>query len=462
MENVLRVAKYKRVSHDEQALHGYSIQTQDDTLDEFCKANGYKIVGDYTDEGISGAKPPLKRPALKQLLDDVKAGKIDIIIFTKLDRWFRSIEEYYKVQAILERHNVAWRTVLEDYNTATADGRLKVNIMLSVAANERERTSERIKVVFNTRWKKGEYCLGGDITTLGYMRQTDENGLVRLVKDPATQHIMEEFWDMMIKYNNLTKTSAYLNTKYNLQYIYSKWSRIRNNELYTGEYRGNKGFCEPYISREDWLKVKSQPIKKTQKNRVYLFTGLIKCPECGRNLNSNCTVKLIKGSKFDYKSYKCPNAITKVCSHTTSVSEIKLEKYLLDNFPQLIGAEIQAANALKVKQLQIEKATPKKNIKTDVAKLKEKLRKLSVVYVDGLIDDEEYFARSAELKALIDKASQETPEVERDITHLEEVLKTDWRALYDVMDLENKRRFWRSFIKEIVIEGKDVKRVIFL
>ena len=459
MNNVLRVAKYRRVSTDEQALHGYSLQTQDDTLNEYCQSKGYKIVGDYVDEGISGAKPPLKRPALKRLLDDVQAGKIDIVIFTKLDRWFRSIEQYYKVQEILERNNVVWQAVLEDYNTATADGRLKVNIMLSVAANERERTSERIRVVLDNKFKNKVAAFGGNSSTLGYIKQPDENGLVRLVKDPETQHIMEEFWEMMIKYNNLCKAATYLNDKYNLNFAHSRWVKMKNNELYTGEYRGIKDFCEPYISRKDWLRVKSQPIKKAQKNRVYLFTGLIKCPECGRLLGSTFTTNSVG---TEYRGYRCQGVTVKQCSYTTYSSEGKLERYLLANLPQLIADEIKDAEALAMERIEIEKATPKKNIKTDVAKLKEKLRKLSIVYVDGLIDDEEYLARSTELKTLIDQASQETPQAERDITYLKEVLKTDWRALYEDMTLENKRRWWRGLIKEIIVEGSTVKKVIFL
>ena len=80
---VLRAALYERVSTEEQAMHGFSIGAQIENLTEYCKKNGYKIVDHYTDEGISGAKPPLKRPALKRLLDDVRSDKIDIIIFTK-------------------------------------------------------------------------------------------------------------------------------------------------------------------------------------------------------------------------------------------------------------------------------------------------------------------------------------------------------------------------------------------
>ena len=92
-KRIRRVGLYERVSTDEQALKGFSVAAQKDALEEYSKDNNMKIVGHYTDEGISGAKPPLKRPALQRLLDDVQAGKIDMILFTKLDRWFRSVKE---------------------------------------------------------------------------------------------------------------------------------------------------------------------------------------------------------------------------------------------------------------------------------------------------------------------------------------------------------------------------------
>ena len=100
---IKRVGCYERVSTEEQALKGFSIDAQIDNLEEYCKDKKLKVVDHYTDEGISGAKPPLKRPALQRLLDDVAAGKIDMILFTKLDRWFRSVPEYFKVQEILEQ-----------------------------------------------------------------------------------------------------------------------------------------------------------------------------------------------------------------------------------------------------------------------------------------------------------------------------------------------------------------------
>lgn len=448
--SILRAGLYERVSTDEQALKGYSIETQRDILETYCTENKIKIVGHYTDEGISGAKPPLKRPALNQLLEDVKAGKIDIILFTKLDRWFRSVQEYYKVQEVLDNNNVVWRTILEDYNTATADGRLKVNIMLSVAANERERTSERIKVVFEHKLKNKEVYFSA--IPWGYKKQKDENGVQRLVKDEETQDLVQEFWDLMVKHNNLNKVGTHMNRVHNLQRSMKWWRDIKFSEFYSGYCRGVEDFCEPYVGREDWLKItEKKNVKKTQNNRVYLFTGLFKCPSCGKIL---CSTSTINQYGVMYKHYRCKGGIEHLCDYNLLVSEKRAEQYLLDNLEKLIKLEIESVS--------VEKATPVKKRKTDVAALKEKLRKLNVIYMAGNKSDSEYLQESAEIKALIAKSESEDSPVERDLEPLKKLLETDFRGLYDVMTEENKRRFWRGIIKEIHVEGRDIKEVIFL
>lgn len=156
----VRVALYCRVSTEEQAVHGLSIEAQREALDTWATENHVQVVDRYIDAGISARKPASKRPELQRLLADVRSGQIDLIVFTKLDRWFRNIAEYYKVQEALETHRVDWKTIHEDYDTSTASGRLKINIMLSVAQDEADRTSERIKAVFASKMERQEPCVG--------------------------------------------------------------------------------------------------------------------------------------------------------------------------------------------------------------------------------------------------------------------------------------------------------------
>ena len=155
---MLRCAIYVRVSTEEQKINGLSVEAQTDALTEYAKKNNLYVVDSYIDAGLTARKRLQHRKELLRLLDDVKEGNIDIIIFTKLDRWFRNIADYYKVQEILDQYKVNWKTIYEDYDTSTANGRLHINIMLSIAQDEADRTSERIKVVFEIIKEKRADC----------------------------------------------------------------------------------------------------------------------------------------------------------------------------------------------------------------------------------------------------------------------------------------------------------------
>ena len=156
MSRIIRCAIYDRVSTDIQVQQGLSLDTQKELLTEYANTHGYEIVDYYIDEGLTARKKLKNRRDFMRLLDDIRADKIDLVLVTKLDRWFRNVKDYHNVQAILEEHHCNWKTVLEDYDTSTADGQLKINIMLAVAQNESDRTSERIKVVFEHKKRNQE------------------------------------------------------------------------------------------------------------------------------------------------------------------------------------------------------------------------------------------------------------------------------------------------------------------
>ena len=107
-----------------------------------------QIVDVYSHEGITAKEALNMRLQFQRLMSDVQAGKIDLILVTKLDRWFRNIKDYHNTQEILEKYNCNWRTIYESYDTSTSSVRLHINIMLSVKQDEYDRTSERIKAVF--------------------------------------------------------------------------------------------------------------------------------------------------------------------------------------------------------------------------------------------------------------------------------------------------------------------------
>ena len=145
--NPLRVALYVRVSGQEQAIKGLSLEAQEEDLREYCRAQGWIVVDVYVDAAKTARKRIGKRTNFLRMLEDVKRDKVDLILFTRLDRWFRSVAEKNKVMEVLEAHNCGWKTTQEQYDTSTANGRLHINIKLTIAQNEADLCGERISVV---------------------------------------------------------------------------------------------------------------------------------------------------------------------------------------------------------------------------------------------------------------------------------------------------------------------------
>lgn len=455
---ILRAGLYERVSTDEQVKFGYSIRTQIDDLEEYCRKNRMKIVDHYRDEGVSGGKAAFKRPEMSRLLDDVKTGKIDIIIFTRLDRWFRNVPEYFKVQEILDSHGVQWKAIYEDYDTTTSNGRLAITIFLAIAQSEREKTAERLAVVFGNKRQRKEAWYGKASMPFGYTVESDADGIPRLVKDPALKDALQDFWDIAVKYNNVSKAAKYVNSTYGLNRSKKLWFDVVHKEIYTGKCRDVEDYCEPYVSREDWEHLQNRgSIKKTQGNRVYLFTGLIKCPVCGKTMVSTYVRQRRKNGKIEeYRSYRCRHMDIGKCPNRQTVAERKTEKWLLDNLERLMQDEIA--------RVEIERTKPKPKPKTDIAALREQLRRLEVVYMAGNKSDAEYIAETAEIRERIQKAEAEKEKdpIEKDLTGLREMLETDFLTIYEGLSQEDKRRFWRGLVKEIHVKGNKVQSVDFL
>lgn len=451
--NVLRVALYIRVSTEEQAKFGISLAAQEDALLRYVHEKGYKIVDIYRDEGNSARKPVSKRPVMLQLLEDVKSGKIDRILFTKFDRWSRNVREYHNVQAILDAHNVTWQAILENYDTLSADGRLRVNIMLSVNESEADRDSERIKFVFDGKRLRKEWCFTGGPGQwpYGYMPEVID-GVKRCVKNPETEAIVQDFWDYVVKYNSVRKAGMYCCEKYGITRHYRSWMVTARNELYTGVFHGVQDYCPPYIGREDWERIilGHEIIKKTQRpDRVYLFTGLIRCPGCGSTLKA--TFKTYPNDRtLEYNGYRCNNAKLRTCSFRHQLSERKIEKHLL--------AHIQTDLEQYITEVEVE-ATQKRRLPKvqDVVTLNEQLRRLNVIFISGNISDEEYVSETSRIKAEIEKAKlAESDNRPVNVDGIKRFLESDFRSVYETLSKEDQRRMWRSIIDEIYVDGTSV------
>lgn len=461
-KKILRCACYIRVSSSEQLIHGKSLQAQREFLERYAKDNGMVVVGVYADEGKTARKELKKRKAIHALLNDVKAGKIDVIIFWRIDRWFRNLSDFYKVQDILDEYNVRWISTSEPgINMETRDGRLQLNVVLSIGQNEVDTTSERIKFVNEASIRQGKLIFGDANMPLGF-KAGIINGKKAMIKDPDTKHMVEDFFQYYRKHQNKSAAVRYMQDTYHIDFSYSMLRTMLSSEFYKGTYRGFP-YCPAYLTEEEWdeiQKIAHKNVKSSPSGRIYLFTGLMRCPACGQKLvGTGCSSIINRKTKEKrtYCYYRCNRAlIDKICKWTHRMSQNLIEEYLLNNLEkEYAGHQIRCQKAKERKKKVKETRTPEK--------LQKELERLNLLFQKGRIQWDYYSEEYDRIEKELVELNNIQPEVEKDLSYLEELLQSDFRSMYDKLTPENRRAFWRSTIKQIHINSDHtIKYVDFL
>lgn len=446
-----RVAIYIRVSTDAQAKKGDSTGEQMDTLQAYINDNEQMILQDvYIDDGVSGQK--LNRNDFTRLMDNVRAGLIDLIIFTKLDRWFRSLRHYLNTQAVLEKCGVNWLAVSQPYyDTTTPQGRAFVAQSMTFAELEAQNDSVRIRDVFDWKYKNGQVLSGS--VPLGYSIKNKHmvpNG------DAYKAQAVFEYYD---RSGSLNATISYLETEFNIVMSQANLKKsILTNAKYIGVFRDNENFCPAIISRDlfDRVQHKLQYNVKSSQRYPYIFSGLIVCSCCGHAM-SGCTQSTSRnkktGQRYKYPAYRCRGAYpNRRCDNRKVVYESTFEKYILENIKPLISQYLVDYDI---------KTAPVVDNRQKRAAILKKIDRLKELYVNDEITMSEYKTDKARYMDQI-AALPDTAAPEKDLTALREFLNMDISAIYETMTAEEKRYLWRSVIKEIRVNAAREYEIIFL
>ncbi|MDD3040525.1 recombinase family protein [Bacteroides sp.] len=444
-----RAALYVRCSKEEQAKFGDTTEAQTEDLKAFALEHNLQVIDIYIDEGHTARKKFNKRKEFVRMLRDVELRKFDYIIFTKLDRWFRNIADFYKIQEILDNNGITWLTALERYEMETTNGKLNVNIRLSVAQDEADRDSDRIKDVFRLKVKKGEAITG----SLPIGLTIGEGN--KVIIDHDTVAIANDMFDYFELHNSKRATLLYLIDKYNRYFCYETIARALSNPLYKGEYRGNPDYCPKIIepSRFDRIQVLTKRnVKKRPNNRFYVFSGLVQCKECGHALVANTTIR--KDPRYkDITYYRCNvYTLSRSCTHSKGTSETFIESYLLDNIkPEL---EKYIANY----ELTLSKPVPK----ADPSKIKAKMKRLKELYINELIDIEDYRTEYEGYKEELEAITTSAEPPKKDLSPVRDFLDTDIKSIYESLTPQERRTLWCSIIDKIIIDNDKNIEIVFL
>jgi site-specific DNA recombinase len=314
----MRAAIYCRVSTDEQAKDGSSLDAQKDNSDRKVLEWNYIHAGHYIDDGYSAKD--MKRPALQKLLEDAEKRLFDVVVYYRLDRLTRNSKDFHKLVERLDKHNVGIKSVTEPIDTTTAIGRFQLELSVSLAQLERETISERVFFVMEERIRKG--IRNGGPPTFGYRKNKDTGEFIVVEPEAA---IVKRIFDMYSLGTGMKTIAITLNQEGIKGSKTSLWSsptikHMLENPFYIGKLRWNyidknhkrtnkeiivDATHEPIIEQVLFDRVQNDIARRKKGGKKFtsnfIFSSVLKCGKCGSTMNGFSYEK--KGVR--YKTYRC-------------------------------------------------------------------------------------------------------------------------------------------------------------
>lgn len=370
----VRCAIYTRKSTDDGLDQDFnSLDAQRESAEAFVRSQqheGWTVVPDrYDDGGFTGGN--MERPALKRLMADVQAGKVDCILVYKIDRLSRSLIDFTRIIEILERNNATFVSVTQQFNSTNSMGRLTLNILLSFAQFEREVIAERTRDKMSAARRKGKWV--GGMPVLGY--DVDQRGR-RLVVNEGEASRVKGIFDLYLKERSLLPIVQELarrgwttkewitkegnprgGTPLNKTNLY----RLLTNVIYVGkvDYKGEiyEGEHEAIVADEVFSRVRAL-LRENRRNggcevrNRYgaLLKGLLYCGTCKASMIHSYTSQ----SSKRYRYYVCSHAQKsgwQTCP-VKSVPANEIEQFVVDSIRNIGRDDALAAEVLRQAQSQ--------------------------------------------------------------------------------------------------------------
>ena len=481
-----RVAIYTRKSTDKGLERDFnSLDAQREACEQYIKSQahlGWKLVDDrYDDGGFTGAN--IDRPAFARLLEDIDAGRVDVVVVYKVDRLSRSLLDFAKVMDRFNQAGAAFVSVTQNFSTADAMGRLTLNVLMSFAEFEREMIAERTRDKIAAARRRGKWT-GGPVP-LGY-RVEDK----KLVVVESEAQLVRDIFSLYLERRSALAVAQRLNeTHRQTKQHTSKKGRLRpghgwgkdavlrilKNPVYAGLMpygdETHDGEHEAIIDRATFRRVAAaleRPVDKggRRQNPEYLLRGLLRCAHCGLAMTPASTTK--PGGQT-YRYYRC---ITKD-KHGKSACESRplpasaIEGYVVERIREATADGSLARDV--VKQIDAYVATSRKkllderkDLPTQIASLSAEAKKL-LHTMSGVNEAARRLIeeRMEQVGQSITVAESRLAEVERALSGLDEMqAEARWvsealgnfDAVWDAMTIANRSRMVRAVVRRVEIK----------
>lgn len=481
-----RCAIYCRVSTAGQAEGDFSsIDAQREAALNLVRSqatNGWEAIDPpYVDPGYSAAT--LNRPALQDLIADVEAGKIDVVVVYKLDRLSRSQRDLLDLLELFSRHGVDFKSVTQNFDTTGPMGRAMLGMLSVFSELERGLTSERTRDKVLAARRRGRWT--GGLVPLGY----DLRGGRLTVNEPEAERVRQIF-DLYLEHRSLTRVAEILRER---GWQTKSWTtnagglregrpfspdslrRLLTSAFPAGRVRSGEQICEgeheAIVSTETWEAAQEQ-IRENGKNggcqhrnrSGALLKGLIRCKHCGTAMTPTSSKR---GSKR-YAYYTCVRAqkhgwascpSKSVAAGTVDAAVVEQIRQVARD-PALIERTVEAAQAEHHRQQERHEAEVRA-VSAELAQLAQEEGRLAATAGQGGRAAqaaerrlEGLHRRRMELQSQLEALEDESgPEAPPDPDWLRETLAS-FEPVWEVLQLDERANVAQMLIAEVVYDGE--------
>ena len=431
----MKIAIYIRVSTEDQAREGYSLEVQREYLEAFAKRDGLEVYKVYCDDGVSAYST--RRPALQELLADARAKQFELVIAYKLDRFSRNLKDLLNLVDELSTYGVAFKSATEPFDTSTSAGRLMFQQLGSFAEFERNRIAERVVPGMMRSAKQGNWQ-GSCYAPFGY-KYNKPKKLLEIVPEEAK--IVKLIYRLYIEGRSSFRVMEYLNKNgyksRSGKLFYNKFiCDVLKNPIYMGKivwnrkqylksskadrdykYQVNdeekfivvKGRHQPIISEEDFIKVRKIVDERKrswtprQTGTEYLLHGIMGCAKCG-NYYSGLLAISNPRTKFKKRWYRCSGPLHhKNKCKNRSVKAEDIEP-IIDDVVRVLAANPKFKNNRLISMSPINSVpNPFLGLSGDEAGLKlsenhKKQTKLTDAYLENILGEDVFRGKMEKLR----------------------------------------------------------------
>lgn len=494
----IKVAIYVRVSTEEQAEQGYSIDAQLDTLRNYCKLYGKEIHEEYVDAGISGTSIE-GRFALQQLLKDAEKNLFHEVLVWKISRLARNSLELLTTIEQFKRLNISFRSFTENFETETPTGKLTLQMMSAIGEFERNTIVENVKMGMKQRAKTGKH--NGKLP-LGYQSITDPSdpsGRSNVVVVKTEAIIVQKIFELYAAGRGLKSITNELNhsgykTKTGNTFSTTAIKEILSNPFYNGKIRYNRyenwsnkrrrgksaepiivdGVHEVIIHDALWEKVQFLLQKKSfTPSRIFdgefLLSGLIRCPKCGAAMVASRTRSKTKTGEIVNRLYYSCGAFrskgSSVCS-ANSIRKQEAEEEVMNRLSRVLSKDrILKAIVDKINHRLATRTLPLQaeleHIKNQLEQAESKKRKYLDLIEQNNLDKSIVAERMQEIQANLIKFQAEKSRLELDLSEgntspvVFEQVRELLHGFYQVLTaapFEQRKTLLHLFIKRITMD----------